>query len=90
MKKFSVVFCGIRKYGAIVLDQLIKHDCFDVIQVYSKKEDFSFSPSCQEICKREQIPIVEIDQWDQEVVKNLEDRSVDILLRIFINWLSAL
>lgn len=80
MKRYSIVFCGIRKYGAIVLKQLLKDERVNIVKVYSQKDDFYFSPSCAEICESTVLPIEYVESWNDRLTEDLERLSFDFLI----------
>jgi len=80
MARFSsFVFC-IRKYGAIVLDQLLQTDLVSVKGVVSKKDDFEFEPNCEEICAKYKVPIIFVNAWNESLIKDIKSAAVDIIL----------
>jgi len=80
MARFSsFVFC-IRKYGAIVLDQLIQTDLVCIKGVISKKDDFEFEPNCEEICAQYKIPVIFANAWNETLIKDIKSSAVDFIL----------
>ena len=80
MSRFSsFVFC-IRKYGAIVLDQLMQTELVSVKGVISKKDDFEFKPNCEEICAKYKIPIICANAWNESLIKDIKSSAVDFIL----------
>jgi len=80
MARFSsFVFC-IRKYGVIVLDQLIQTDLVSIKGVISKKEDFEFEPNCGKICTRYNIPVIFTNAWNESLIRDIKSSAVDFIL----------
>jgi methionyl-tRNA formyltransferase len=76
----KVIFFGLRKYGALFLQKLIKDFEVEVLKVYTKKEDFLFEPSFDAICENYKISLNFVNKFDNEIINDIIKLEADIIL----------